>query len=618
MGTYYPSAKIKLRLVLEEFGANPWKDAPSKPPQTLKGVHDEKDTLKQIPDPEAPPGVTRFLLVGKNEDINTRGDPGLHSKDAKGLTHEIPGLIPNEAEWKQNGIRAADELTFKIKWVDFPVDPRIVRACAVEFYLGCVEAGEFAKGIAGQLRTGEGAGAVNEPMNVVPDDYTDTNGQYRTNLRFQGWVDKWELDWGDGEPMVSFSCRDNTQLLIKQEAPSKLVASAISDQVPIDEAVATYLKHFPQFEGLIIEYRPPRTPREEIPRLKAVLGKAAYVPELGPQQSKGGGGNDKMNVWDYLTDVCGALAHTIRVDGTSIVIQKASGMFRGNADGRADDPYKTRSTTDGDYPFRAMIYGRNLLKLKMAREFNKKEPCNIEMRVYDPHNKTHLVARSPKDIGDRIQKKLPGDKDEAKWKVMNAPPGVRDQATLQAIADGAYEQLNRGEMSATMETNDMWSFGGDDHDPDLLDMKPTDVIEIYINRDAQFSTLTNIEKALKSQELNALFLQRMGYTEAFAQGVAKAYADSGFQRAFRVREMSAKWSITSGVALSIGAVNFVEVRVEKDPDAADKKKDADDRAKGKVVPPKPSPPSANLTAIKANLPLQAAIDAANKAGPPEL
>ncbi len=613
-----PGAKVRLRLVLEEFGANPWKSAPSKPPQVLKGVHDEKDTLKSIPDPEAPPGVTRFLLVGKNADIHSAGDPGLHPKDAKGLTHEIPGIIPSEADWQQKSITKGDTLTFKIKWVDFPIDPRIVRACAVDYYLGCIFDDEYAKGVGGGRRIGEGAGAVNEPFNVVPDDYMDANGQYRSNLRFRGWVDTWELDWGDGEPMVNFTCKDNVFLLSKQEAPSKLVASAISDQVPIDEAVATYLKHFPQFEGLTIEYRPVRTPRDEIPNLKAVLGKSAYVPELGPQQSKGGGGDEKMNVWDYLIDVCSAVAHNIRVEGTTIVIQKAAGMFRGTSAGRPDDPYKTRSTTNGDYPFRALIYGRNLSKLKMKREFNKKEPCNIEARVYDVHNKTHLVARSPKDIGDRIQKKLPGDKDEAKWKVIKAPPGVRDQATLQTIADAAYEQLGRMELSATLETCDMWSFGGDDHDPDLLDMKPTDIVQISVNRDQLYSTLTNIEKALKSQELNAVLFQRMGYGTEFSQAVAKAYADAGFQREFLVREVGAKWGITTGVSLTIQAVNFIEARVDKDPDKAAKDEAADAKAKGKLPANKIAPPRANLAAIKANLPLQAAIEAANKAGPKEI
>lgn len=601
-----PSAKIRLRLVLEEFGANPYKDPPSKPITKLHGVDDKNDTLKPIEDPEAPAGITRFLLVDKNADITTRGDPALHKKDAKGLTHEIPGIIPLSAEWDQTGIRSADTLKFKIKWIDFPIDPRCVRACAVEFYLGCVSDEEHARGIAGGLRVDDEGNGPGEPLNVVPDEYSDAFGELRTNRRFQGWIDKWELEWGEDEPVVNFECRDNTQLLIKQEAPSKLVASAVSDEIPIDEAVAKYLKHFPQMEGLTVEYRPLRTPREDVPRLKKVLAKTAFVPELGPQQSKGGGGGEKLSVWDYLTDICGAIGHTIRVDGTSIIIQKASTMLRSSVEPRQDDPYKPRVDEEGNqFPVRAMIFGRNIAKLKMSREFNKKEPSNIEVRCYDPHLKTILVVRSPKDLGDReksakVSAVQPGDKSENKWTVLRVS-GIRDKAMLQSIADEAYEQLGRGELTAEIETMNMWSFAGDENglDPDLLDMKPTDIIEILLNRDADFSTMSNIEKALTTQEMNALTLRRLGFFSDFAEKYAKTYADSGFQRAFKVRSMKCAWGIEEGVTLSIVAANFVVARLEKDTQA-DKDKRDDDAAFASntdaTQPKKPKPGGAQFDA----------------------
>ncbi len=586
--SWYPSCKVKLRLVLEEFGAKPFKTPPKKPNTKLKGVDDKNDTLKAIEDPEAPPGTTRFLLVPKDADITSRGDPALHKKDSKGLTHEIAGIIPSELEWKQNGIRKADTCKFKTKWIDFPVDPRCVRACAVEAYLGTVSADDYQRGINGESRI------PGQPFNVIPDDYTDVRGRYRTNLRFQGWIDKLELEWSDNEPVISFECRDNTQLLIKQEAPSKLVASAITEDIPIDEAVAQYLKHFPQMEGLTVEYRPSNTPVEDIPRLANVLGHTAFVPKLGPQQNKGGGSTEKMSVWDYLTDVCGALGHLIRVEGTSIIIQRGSSLMRSKVTPREDDPYDGRTVGGASYPIRTMIYGRNLSKLKMAREFSKKEPSNIEMRVYDPHNKTVIVVRSPSDLGAReasakVQAVQPGDKAENKWTVVRGPAGVRDKKMLQTICDEYYELANRGELTAMLETREMSSFGGDNADPDLLDVKATDVIEIAINRDASYSTLTNIEKAFRAQDLNAFVLKRMGFSPEFAAAYAKCYSDSGFQRAFKVRDMAAKWSIVEGVTLTMTCVNFVEVRLEEKP-PADPTPDAPDGAPPAVAPPKPAAP----------------------------
>lgn len=585
MPSYYPSAKIRLRLTLEDFSseAASKKEAPSKkqkPTTLLKGVIDKDDTLKAIEDPEAPPGTTRFLLIGKEESAQVRGDPALHPKDPKGLTHEINAIIPSEAEWKQNGIRAADQFTCKIKFVDFPIDPRCVRSCAIEFYLGLVTPEDYAAGITGKKRVDEGGQEV-EPLNVVPDTYIDAQGRVRSNLRFQGWVDDHDLDiTAEGEPCVKFECRDNTQLLIKQEAPSKLVASAVNDDVPIDEAIATYLKHFPQCRGLVVEYRPTKTPRSDIPRLKKVLASTAFVPELGPQLSKGGGAStDKMTVWDYLTDICGAIGHNIRVEGTSVIIQRASTMLRNEVEPREDDPYLSRTIEGIEYRVRAMIYGSNLQTLNFKRQYTKKEPSNIEMGSYDPHTKSRLVVRSPKDLGDRVKMKLPGDKEEgAKWTVMNAPPGIRDKELLQMIADEAYEQLAKGELIVKMTTKDVWSFGGADQDgldPDLLDMKPTDVIEVLVNRNADFNSLTNLEKTLTVREMNSKALQRLGYNVEFADAYAKSFTDAGFPRSFRVREISTTWNINEGVGLNITAAGYTVARIDKKtPEALDNNGDA--------------------------------------------
>lgn len=586
--SWYPSCKIKLRLVLEEFGAKPFKDPPAKPNTKLKGVDDKNDTLKAIEDPEAPIGTTRFLLVQKDADITSRGDPALHKRDSKGLTHEIDGIIPSEAEWKQNGIRKADTLKFKVQWIDFPVDPRCIRACAVELFIGTVSSDDYRRGINGESRI------VGQPFHVIPDDYSDANGRYRTNRRFIGWVDKIECDLSDAEPTISFECRDNTQLLIKQEAPSKLVASAITEDIPIDEAVAQYLKHFPQMEGLTIEYRPSDTPVSDIPRLANVLGHGAFVPKLGPQPSKGGGGTEKMSVWDYLTDVCGALGHLIRIEDNSVIIQRGSSLMRSKVTAREDDPYDGRTVEGSSYPIRTMVYGRNLSNLKMSREFSKKEPSNIEMRVYDPHNKTVLVVRSPSDLGNReasakVQAVQPGDKAENKWTVVRGPAGVRDKKMLQTICDEYYELANRGELTAQLETRDMSSFGGDNADPDLLDLKATDIIEIAINRSTTFSTLTKIEKTMRAQDMNQFLLQRMGFSPEFATAYAKCYADSGFQRAFKLRDMTVKWSVAEAITINMTCVNFVEVRLEGKP-PADPVADAPDGAKPDVKPPKPPAP----------------------------
>src|SRR5690606_8267629 len=103
--------------------------------------------------------------------------------------------IPTTAGLGLNGIRTADTLQLGIKYRDLPIDPRVVRSCAVEYFLGCVTADDYERGMRGMQRRDGVLPGARVPYNVVPDTFLDSYGVARTNLRFQGWVDDWEDDF---------------------------------------------------------------------------------------------------------------------------------------------------------------------------------------------------------------------------------------------------------------------------------------------------------------------------------------------------------------------------------------------------------------------------------------
>jgi hypothetical protein len=565
-GTYRPSWKIRLTIRLEEFDTGVLKKrVPGKLTKNLNGMKDDGSTLEVVPDPENP---GRFIFRDKNprQPKLAWGLMGSFFPDTSSddLTHVISGVIPKSFDWKANGIRAADELRATIRAEDLPIDPRCCRSIGVEFFLGTLTPLEYAMGARGRTRGdvfGSGVPNANEPLSIIPDTYVDDNGNRRSNLRFQGWADVSKLILSDNEePWIELECRDHTQLLLGQGAPPRLVIGA---KDPIDKAVATYLSNFRQFAGLSVEYA--GADGDKAPSLEKVLAKTAFRPELGPQPAGAGGGDDDLTVWDYITDVCGAIGHVVFLDGVRVIIARPATILAGRVSTRSDDPYKGRKLEAGEFPARAMVYGRNLSRLEIKRDFANREAKNIEVRCWSPKTKQLLVARYPTKEA-RIATSTPGDNaSDNKWNVVRVQ-GIEDKALLQQMAEDYYNARARTELEVVMKTKALASFGGGNADPDLLDLKATDAVEVLVDRGGDSST-SKVEQQLSAQAANEKHLISLGYTQGFARAYANAYTAAGFQRLFRVREMNISGDVEEGVTVEIRAANFVQVRGEVDKSA---------------------------------------------------
>lgn len=557
----YPGARASLFVRFDEFNtetADTIRAEKLKPITQIKGTNDPRGVLKVVRDPSAASGVTKFLLLPPTSSVSSLpADPteavGPFADDESddGLTHRLLAIIPRKADWKQNGIRTADTLTLEFRWLDLPIDPRVIRSCAVKFYLGTLPAAEFARGIEGLVREGS-----HRSMSILPDVFIDDHGNRRSNLRFLGWVDKWEMTWDDNEPIIRLECTDNTRLLLKQPQPAR---GQVNGKKPIDEAIADYLAQFPQLGGLSVEYRPDELPRDQIPVLNKVLANTANVPDLGPP-AKGGGDGEDDSVWDYLDTVVGAIGHTIRIDGTSIIIQRARSLLDGRAMPRIGDPYQARDLPSGKYEIRTFVWGRNVSELKVSHEYTRREAKGIEVRSYLPRRKSTNVARFPAE-GDRPTHPLPGAKGDAHWQVVRVAPGIGDPATLKQVAEDVYNNIFRNELGVTIKTRNLSSFGGDGRDPDLLDIRPGDNFEVRVARGENES----IQGIFEADEPNKLVerLTAIGYSSEFANAYALTYLSAGFQTIYRAREIGITWDTDEGIAIEITGHNYVEARVDK-------------------------------------------------------
>jgi hypothetical protein len=583
MTDFYPSAKVQLLVRFEEYKRFDLVDRqkPEVPTKNLKGTSDNRAPLVSVLDPNAPAGVSRYLITDKSQETAHLNSPWAE-KDSLGTTQTIDGIIPKSASWQQNGFRKGDTLKLTFKYSDMPFDPRVIRSCGVRFYLGTVDPTDYAAGIRGATRATERGTA--ESLNMIPSTYRDRYGGSRSNLRFIGWVNTWGLSINDSaEPTLDLECQDNTTLFINQPAPAQL---SLAGNLPIHQAIAQYLSHFAQFEGIGVEYRPFGA---KIPTLSGVLAGSAHVPALsvhaggaaggakgaaggakgaaGPPITQGGGsGGDSGNsttVWDYLTDCCGAIGHMVYVDmiddAPIVVVEETRNVYDGKRVKRPGDPHLGRTVDGRYYEQRAMIFGVNVLDLKGKHEYTRKSVSGIEVRCFSTERKNMLVARYP-DKGDRPSRVLPGDKVDDKWLVRHVH-GVTDLAALKKIAQNYFNVVGRNELSWDIKTRDLCSYGGTADDPDLLDMRAGDAFELLIDR-GEHHVVTATEKRLTSFANGGEHLSDLGYSKEFAAAYARAYTSAGFQTLFKLSEMQVEWEIEKGIDITMKGINFVEVRAD--------------------------------------------------------
>lgn len=546
--SYYPGARCTFIIRFDDpkrkrFNRNPLTlpvtKLKSKYPQVLDIVEDNG----------------RLVLVPKGSQTKPSSlRPAALAVGGDALTQVVGGIIPIRASLSLNGIRTASTLSLELAFADLPVEPRMVRGVGVDFYLGTVAADEFARGIAGETRDVDVSGST-EPLNLIPTEYVDGFGRARSNLRFSGWVDDWEVSWSDGPQVVRLQCRDNGAILLDTEAPPML---ALDATIPLDRAFAKYLTVFPQFSGISVLF----LPRDmQAPNYKAASQKAAYKTPFGPPAITGGG---KTTVLDYLSDIAAHLGLVVRFDPTTatVIIQRPRTIY-GDRFPKRDEDVFARTTGNGRaLPFRLFVWGRNVAEATMKRKFTVAGPTTIEVRSYSSTLKRYLVERYPVKK-DRLERGLPGQllPDEKIQQFFF--PGIQDQPTLRAIAQGIYEQLGRNELEVFLRTRDLGSFGGSALDPDLLDCKPGDTVQFEVTDDAataETSTVNEIEEKQTTASKAADFMRALGYSDDFAQAYGAARENALMQPYFRVKRMEFTWDIEKGIDIGVQSVNYIEVR----------------------------------------------------------
>lgn len=556
MESYAPRWRVRLLIRLEEY--------------------DDTGT-KRLSKATAAPKLNASSTAYTNVPLSyTRGVAGWFLQPKQGPSVVSPlranvidieaNVVPKQFSLGANGIRQADTLKLMFRYADLPFDPRVVRASGVEFFIGTAP-------ITGNAE--------------LPTYVTDTtlwpDGRTVSNLRFQGWVDKWAIAFPDDsdEPLVSLECRDNTALLIDQEHPPALVASKT---VSVSEAVALYMSNFPQFAGMTVEYRSGLaqsvSPRE--PTLASGISRPSAQSGAGPSSGIGGAGmggatrGARMSCWDFLTEVTGSIGHLVRVEGTTVVVSPPRSLTNTKTP-RADDPYQGRVVGGRSLPLRVLRMPKNIHSIDLSRNYALNVPKDVRVVSYDTGNKSIIDVVWPEHAEDRLQSPKLKFNEQHKTQHIIRISGVSDKGTLKIIARQIYESLNRNEITGNLKTYSLAAEGGDNSTPDLLYLRQGDAIVI-------------------EGEPSDRLIRRMralGYPEEQITAYTRVLQNANFQRVFYVRGVGIQGNEDDSITIDIQFLNFIEAR--DDVDAKAQVREATQRAaqglpRVPVNAPPPPPP----------------------------
>lgn len=548
MGVFYPSLVVNLTLRFDE---------------ALTSVaYAPKSTQRVGADPPAP---TTAPLLPKDD-----------------LTQLI-GLVPKQATVELPGYRQAGTFNFTLEYKDLPIDPRAIRACKVEVHLGTVPAGDFARGMTWQDEKAPRPSIINTRLDDKVNEKT---------LLVYGMADEIGVAHGEGGSEIRIEGRDLRGLLLDLPLSSASLGTLALDK-PIHEVVKQIVDLHPLLK---VEREKDRLAVETVkgdwkggPPTVAKINGVTRV-NSGAQGDKaslaGKGESDKLNHWDMITQYCFLVGAVPFFKGKKLLVRKARSLYEQLrpdepspfAGGKKRELKNEYDETVDTVNWRRMVYGADVLSFKMDRKLAGLKVPTIEVVSINTDAPTKklkdrlLTARWPKDEVSKKKKatSVTAEGDASEEEILRFPvSGIADKARLQDIAESIYEEIGRGEMTGSVSTKDLCSFGGDNQDPDLVYIRPGDVVELVVStrktlgsRPAVVSELVDHAASSEKEEI-AKLTARLG-SENLATIIVKTMRGSvpELQRFFRVATARFTWAADSGVAIDFDFHNYVEARAD--------------------------------------------------------
>lgn len=534
MPVYYPSCIVKMALTFDEVGQKP--DTIAEETSIGDGSKNKVVNKKKTMDFDEN-GVASTLYTQssagetKNADLFDfilKGSP--YGSRSVGLT-----VQPMDAQIECQGVRDGDRATVKLDFRKMPIDARSVRSCLLAIYLGTVKGSDYASGMGGWFKSKD------PPRSLV--QHTDPKAKF---LRFLGYVDDFETDYGDKTGTITIKARDLTAVYIDM-----MLDQAEVDSIRLDRPIGDVVQDI-----VCLRKSTSRTPIRVLGKNPEVESKGSTSRVLmGAKGNKSTAGSavqpsqeSNIRMWDLIVSLCAKAAVIPTVNVGEIVIQPPSSLF-----------------SDTGAP-RKFVFGQNVKTMTFSRKLGMVTAPTIEYRCNVVGQKAPISARWPvKKQATKI--KAGGRESEEMVQIRLIHESVSQEMLLQ-MAKADYEMAGRQELQGKIETMDLSSFESNPDDADLITMRTGSKIEVMFRNknDSEMSMVVGTVSRLFHQGIAqvAQYLAGLGYPDAVAIIMARSFdAAKSHSTFFYVRNINYRFDSRKGITVSFDFVNAIEHRIKK-------------------------------------------------------
>lgn len=580
-GIYYPVCAVALQVRLEEFAG----ELPAEAQAVLGGA---AGRFRWIPD------GARFEQPAEQD--------GASVAASKRLTFEVV-CIPQRLTVKRNSYRQADECSLTIPWDVMPLDIRAIRSIGVVAYMGTLPADEWAD----RMYAGVAPSAAVREKREATACYDVSDIMRPEFIRFCGFADEPAEEHTEGGDVLTLSARDWTGVLLDTPVPSSVYRDkGIDWNGPIEDVVVQVLGTLPAMSQVpvhLVGVEPGTT--------RTVRGQA-HKAGKNPKRHGGGGGSGgkpgahrapKMageNYWDLLTDITVENGFVLYADAWAapagqppgrFVIRRPVDIYEPPArlprwEFQAGRPGKTTIQPVEEPSFGTrkrpapwdktqklevptMVYGWNLESLSFKRRLGRVKVPSVKLVCNE--GKKALEYQYPE--GTRASAVSPNGlwaNEEVRVIPISGASSIED---LKAIAPQTFEEIGRGEMTMDLATQDLASLGGDNNDPDLLDLRPGTPLEVLFAQEAKDDTeggstglrqrLLAMSESELSQWLQTFRSLPKAAADALARTLREPRARDLLCRRWYVREAEHTMD-DGGYECRVQGINYVQARIDAD------------------------------------------------------
>lgn len=558
--TWFPSCVVNLRLRFDE--AFQVSELPEPGPQ---GGDPGAFTV---------PAITAARDVVQRSGFTGGSRPLITQTGADNLSF-VMDRVPKTASVEIPGYRQAGKFSLEFDWRELPIDPRLVRSCGVEIYFGAVSATDFATGMS-RL---ESDGSRRSVMRTSADDGTPRDDL----MTLAGIVDTWSTSHTADSSMVKMEGRDLRGVFLDSPLDPDVVGK-IDLSRTLDLVIMDILKGHPAAAYMHVVYSPDDWPGGAPPPVLDRDGLTRVRRKATGDGASSSPQDDKLTAWDLITRYCFLVGAVPFFRGRTLVLRPSVSLFDRSKPKftAADKVFDPPSRVDDDgTPFtsRRMVMGGNIKELTFERKLAGVKVPIIEVVSLDTSSKQRgagklLTAEYPPTDQTAAQTTdvYPSGQATQTNKLVIPVPGIRDQARLQLIAKALYEEIGRGELGGSCKTSQLASFKGTNDDPDLLRLRPGDVVEFQVDTRqvgshapgaSTYSDSFRLSFDEQVQRVMTSLSGKAGHGDTNLARVIVASARSSvvdLLRSFRTANVVFSWALTSGIGISFDFQNYFVVR----------------------------------------------------------